>query len=439
MKKFSLINRKSLNRFGKYFIAFVVILFSFIIFSYSEIEYQSLIEDRDFISEFQIIDSDIFYGDEGEEGSLEKRVNNFRDIVLNDTQQQWEDTSWIPIFISLTGIDRVNEIDKTIYIRGFVSTVYYPDIHINTPYLVDGPLTKQAKKDLLSIAEVDFVDVEQSKWELVTNNLSESGYRELRYAFEGNFPITRDLSRFPFEKATWELKLKFPLRAAAVDFFIDNTLFYIPNTHVGPYRLENLDCDYAKNQPVCDIQHVRKIGKELDPDLVQEYIDANEEIPDNNHDVSSYEDAKAVQFLDYEPVIGVKGALNRSIGSAFFRYLFPVITVCSLLLLIEELEDPKYIELKLGAPPTVLLTLIFMQSAYQNQITQVPYLTYLDKIYIIGYIVSFLCLTRTIIEARSNIKASRREHKRRYLLTRQRIKLVTYLCFIFGPWLAWIS
>ena len=438
IKKFFRPSRKRINRFTKYLIIITIALGSFIVFSYSEVEYQSLVEDRSYISN-QIIPWDIYYGDQFEGGSLENRVNNFRNIILGDKENQWEDTSWIPIFISLTGIDRVNEIDRTIFVRGFVSAIYLPDTDINTPYLEDGSITEQAKKDLLSIAEVDFVDVEQSKWELVGYNVSDSGVKELRYAFEGNLPITRDLSRFPFEKATWEFKMTFPLRAASLYTYIDNSLFYLPNTHVGPYRLENLDCDYAKDQPVCDIDHVRKIGRELDPDRVQEYIDANEEVPFNKHDVSTYEEAKAVQFLDYEPVIGVKGALNRSIGSAYFRYLFPVTTVCSILILIEEIENPEYIELKLGAPPTILLTLIFMQSAYQGQITQVPYLTYLDKIYIIGYIVSFLCLSRSIIEARSNLRGARRQNKMRDLLIRHRLKLATYLCFIFGPVLAWIS
>jgi len=45
-------------------------------------------------------------------------------------------------------------------------------------------------------------------------------------------------------------------------------------------------------------------------------------------------------------------------------------------------------DVRLAIPSTALLTLIFMQQAYHNEIPSLPYLTFLDQLFACGYLIS---------------------------------------------------
>ena len=289
----------------------------------------------------------------------------------------------------------------------------YDTNSISSPYLSDGSLTLQAKEDILSIAEIQFVDAEQSKWERISINDKGNGVRMSRYRFQGLFPLERDLSKF-LERASWNIKMSFPLRAASVYFDVKDSNIQFPGSDVGAYIFDKRRCTGGTLKPICEINEVIRVH------------------PSASERINGFE-----KIQEYQPSIGIEGSLRRSPGSGYFRHLFPVLTVCALLILIDQINNKNLIEIKIGAPPTIFLTLIFMQSSYQAQITQLTYLTYLDKIYIMGFLMSFLCLSSAILESRTFSIAVKREMRYQYMKTRQKIRIVIYASFLLCPLIAW--
>ena len=123
----------------------------------------------------------------------------------------------------------------------------------------------------------------------------------------------------------------------------------------------------------------------------------------------------------------IYGEMRRAVGTGFFRYLFPVIIV-SLVLIVTDLlsivQDKDLKDVKLVAPPTVILALVFMQSEYHTSLPQITYLTYLDKIYYLVYAYSIMSLMTSILEYKtSNIYPKRLRQSRLLLIKNLRIAM----------------
>ena len=73
--------------------------------------------------------------------------------------------------------------------------------------------------------------------------------------------------------------------------------------------------------------------------------------------------------------------------SAFVNWVLPFIIVMSVVLLSPAVAGSMG-DVRLAIPSTALLTLIFMQQAYHNEIPSLPYLTFLDQLFASGYLIS---------------------------------------------------
>ena len=113
--------------------------------------------------------------------------------------------------------------------------------------------------------------------------------------------------------------------------------------------------------------------------------------------------------IDYFPVSVMETYFVRSFSSSFW-YILPLLAGISVLILTENLSS-KYQEIKVATPPTVLLTFIFMQNGYQNEIPQLSYVTYMDKLYFLSYMLAILQLTSALIFVDSRNKLNRLSNK----------------------------
>jgi len=411
-----------------------IIAFSFLIVSHLEYELiggDSAVVQR---SSEMVINGDEFYD------GLEEKVNNFRKIIL-DSDAKWEKPeSLIDIEIFLESVDRIDEVSKTIHMKGYIVADYLQS-GIKTPFLSEGVRTLSAKKDILDLAYLNFSNVDAQSFKPVSvNSYTSDGdtWVRSRYSFEGEFPLKRDLSKFPFETAQWQIKLRVPLSAPGVFLAIDNDSFNFPSFNVDAYYFADPGCNEYLDL-VCVVDQVIRKGEKVDPATFEWHLNEYDEPPSNADGIETLEAAKAWQVVDVEPVIGVEGVLRRSVGSSFFRFVFPVMAVCSLLILFENIKNTKYLELKIGAPPTVFLTLIFMQSGYQEQLPQISYITYLDKLFIIGYALSVISLSRSILAVRL-VSGDRVNDNNIWIIRmRKRLKFIFYAVLFLGPWLAWIG
>ncbi len=73
--------------------------------------------------------------------------------------------------------------------------------------------------------------------------------------------------------------------------------------------------------------------------------------------------------------------------TAFLQWVMPLMIVMTVVFMAPSLEGSLG-DLRIAIPSTVLLTLVVMQQTYQAEVPPLPYLTFLDKIYLYCYIVS---------------------------------------------------
>ena len=73
--------------------------------------------------------------------------------------------------------------------------------------------------------------------------------------------------------------------------------------------------------------------------------------------------------------------------AAFYRYVLPWVAVMVILLIAPNLEG-NLNDLRLTIPSTALLTLVFLQEGAHSELPALDYLTFLDKIYLFGYLVA---------------------------------------------------
>ena len=356
----------------KTYLPFFIILLSSIflisIFTYNDgyfknnfINYENLFKD-------EIIKTRSFYKD------IENKVNNLRklranEIILKDEkvklQQKWlKPIKPVEISINVENLSRINEDLSHIRIEGTISAVWDPEKSFSSIISNDyGKLTKIAQEDFLKDSYLNFTSTEEQKFirEGVVQN--SKGFKKSTYRFEGNFPLLRDLRKFPFDNAIWQVKLTHPLNAAA----------YIPSTYyeekkdipsfVNAYQLKKVDCIDKSRKYYCN------------------NISIN-----NKNDITK---AKAN--------VSIYGSLTRSYSASFHRFILPIVFGIIVLALVDQVITKDKWDIKLTTPPTILLTFIFLQTGYHSQLEQISYLTYLDQIYLIGYLSCILMLINAII------------------------------------------
>ncbi len=77
-------------------------------------------------------------------------------------------------------------------------------------------------------------------------------------------------------------------------------------------------------------------------------------------------------------------AYQKAPVATVLKILLPLIAVMALALLSPSISPTGW-DVRVGIPPTALLSLIFLQQTYQNWIPELPYITFLDTIYNVCY------------------------------------------------------
>jgi len=90
--------------------------------------------------------------------------------------------------------------------------------------------------------------------------------------------------------------------------------------------------------------------------------------------------------------------ITRNTVASLFRYFVPIVVVITVTLITTKLK-PEFWEVKLASPATAILSLIFLQDGFRNDLPTTAYLTVLDFYFAISYLVLLLCLADACIEA----------------------------------------
>ena len=318
---------------------------------------------------------------------LETKVDLFRkerfpEEYLKETNKKWTIPDISKFTFTINEIGRINELNSAIRIKGTIEAIYNPD-DIKTPKFIDDEIIKKAKKDILSIADLNFASTEERRFEKMADfNVEENGYRRSKYRFEGEFPLERDLRKFPFDSAIWRVRLILPVSAAAINPDFGKGTFQYSNPKMNAYDAGLTDCGTEDGTIYNACNGIELISK-------------NEYFPEEYEDKNNENYYSAQQ--NYNLVLSEYGVLNRSIPSSFTRYIVPILFSILVLSITDQLNSKESWEIKIAIPPTVLLTLIFMQNTYHSVIPQLAYITWLDQLYLIAYLAAIIMLINAIV------------------------------------------
>ena len=88
-------------------------------------------------------------------------------------------------------------------------------------------------------------------------------------------------------------------------------------------------------------------------------------------------------------------SFGTSAWSAFWRLMLPLLVVMAMVLLVFKVRADEQ-DARAGIPVTVLLTLVFLQQTYRDELPDLPFLTFLDQVYVVAYVVTLLAFVLVI-------------------------------------------
>lgn len=88
-------------------------------------------------------------------------------------------------------------------------------------------------------------------------------------------------------------------------------------------------------------------------------------------------------------------SFGTSSWSAFWRLMLPLLVVMAMVLLVFKVRADEQ-DARASIPVTVLLTLVFLQQTYRDELPDLPFLTFLDQVYVIAYVVTLLAFILVI-------------------------------------------
>ena len=88
-------------------------------------------------------------------------------------------------------------------------------------------------------------------------------------------------------------------------------------------------------------------------------------------------------------------SFGTSSWAAFWRLLLPLAVLMAMVLLVFKVR-PDEQDARASIPVTVLLTLVFLQQTYRDDLPDLPFLTFLDQVYVVAYVVTLVAFVLVI-------------------------------------------
>jgi hypothetical protein len=88
-------------------------------------------------------------------------------------------------------------------------------------------------------------------------------------------------------------------------------------------------------------------------------------------------------------------SFGTSAWAAVWRLLLPLTVLMAMVLLVFKVR-PDEQDARASIPVTVLLTLVFLQQAYRADLPDLPFLTFLDQVYVVAFVVTLVAFVLVI-------------------------------------------
>lgn len=115
---------------------------------------------------------------------------------------------------------------------------------------------------------------------------------------------------------------------------------------------------------------------------------------------SNFADASEVSWRDGSATTQSQAAfkifISRNPLTSLLEYVMPLAIVSFLAVSVVRLAG-RYWEVKLTAPPAAILSLIFLQNTFQQDLPRVSYMTCMDLMFLLGYLVCLLSFADALL------------------------------------------
>ncbi len=97
---------------------------------------------------------------------------------------------------------------------------------------------------------------------------------------------------------------------------------------------------------------------------------------------------------DYSQVV-FEISFGTSAWSAMWRLMLPLAVLMAMVLLVFKVRADEQ-DARASIPVTVLLTLVFLQQGYRAELPNLPFLTFIDQVYVVAYVVTLMAFVLVI-------------------------------------------
>jgi len=99
----------------------------------------------------------------------------------------------------------------------------------------------------------------------------------------------------------------------------------------------------------------------------------------------------------------------------------PLAIVMAMIVVVSRIQHDIW-DVRVGIPATVLLTLVFLQQSYKAGLPTLPYLTFLDEVYVVCYVLTLIAFVLTIWAGKKRFDVNRLNDEAQIDLMERRIE-----------------
>ena len=137
-------------------------------------------------------------------------------------------------------------------------------------------------------------------------------------------------------------------------------------------------------------------------------------------------------------------AYARSVKASIWSLFQPLMVVMAIVILSPSLSSRLW-DVRIALPATAVLTLVFLQGSYKSVLPQLPYLTFIDRVYSLAYAICLACFALYVWAANRLSQApADATTEQRAAIERQinrvdhRFQLLCLLALSLGSLLCWV-
>ena len=325
------------------------------------------------------------------------------------------------LFVKLD-IDKVKDIDlssKTMYLAGKLIGTWVPDSINKTPITgakayASSRIKDYSSKDLMK--DISFPDMITDDYfiyeNLLFNTLKSDSGKDVfvsEYRLAGNFNIVPDFRSYPFDSQALTIQVSHKILPSymlkikmleptiklgkAKDFIVGAYKIGLPfggSSYLKlPYNPQ-FNAFLTANRPKVSSQdkydQLLAIEESLQPSVNPKNLSSIKKLYFSLDNFGPFATSK------------ITIPLTRQVASTWLKSVFPASLILLVLVACSYIPE-KLVEVRLALPPTILLSLVFMQQSSHAGLPEIPFPILLDYFYMLLFIAAALLLVESILVA----------------------------------------